>query len=572
MTHVAAVILTDETGKILICKRGEGGSCAHLWEFPGGKVEEGEAPEAAAVRECQEELDLEITLGPVYASMDYSYPDRDIHFTFFNGRVTGGDLKLNVHEDVRWVAPAELKDYTFCPADVSLVERLAWERQIELPVMPPIAATLIGMLNERGFEAWAVGGCVRDSLLGKEPKDWDLCTSAKPEQVKECFAGTYKVLETGIQHGTVTVLAQNETYEITTYRAEGEYEDHRRPEAVTFVDSLEEDLARRDFTINAMAMGPDGTIIDPFNGQVDLKAGVLRCVGNPAQRFEEDALRILRLLRFSAVLGFTIEPETHKAAKEQRHMLRWVAGERSVKELTRMLCGKAAHRVVAENGDILAHVMPEIEPALTFVQQRNGKEENLWLHAAETLAYSSDIPEVRWAMLLRDIGKPYCQQAGSETNSLYEGHAEVGAQLADAILRRLKTDRKSRDVVCELIRFHGIHPVTDRVSVQRWLQLLGPKQLTSLVHIWWADAMAHRVKADSLKAFEKTLIDLIDEGFCYSVDQLAITGGNLMTEGLAQPGPSMSNLLDWLLHEVVEGRVENNKEALLNKAREWQAK
>ena len=211
MIHVAAVILTDEAGKILICKRGEGGSCAFLWEFPGGKLEEGESPEQAAVRECREELGLDITLGPAYASLDYSYPDKDIHFTFFNGRVTGGEMEVRVHEEARWVAPAEMKDYNFCPADVALGERLAWERQIELPVMPPMAAKLIGALNEQGFEAWAVGGCVRDSLLGKDPKDWDLCTSARPDQVKECFAGTYKVLETGIKHGTVTVLAGNET-------------------------------------------------------------------------------------------------------------------------------------------------------------------------------------------------------------------------------------------------------------------------------------------------------------------------------------------------------------------------
>ena len=163
MIHVAAVILTDEAGKILICKRGEGGSCAFLWEFPGGKVEEGERPEQAAVRECKEELGLDITLGPAYASLDYSYPDKDIHFTFFNGRVTGGEMEVRVHEEACWVAPAEMKDYNFCPADVALVERLAWERQIELPVMPAMAASLISALNEQGFEAWAVGGCVRDS-------------------------------------------------------------------------------------------------------------------------------------------------------------------------------------------------------------------------------------------------------------------------------------------------------------------------------------------------------------------------------------------------------------------------
>lgn len=571
MIHVAAVILTDEAGKILICKRGAGGSCAFLWEFPGGKVEEGETPEEAAVRECKEELDLDVILGPAYAVLDYSYPDKDIHFTFFNGRVTGGELKMNVHEEACWVAPAELKDYNFCPADTGLVERLAWERQIELPIMPEMPAKLIGMLNEKGFEAWAVGGCVRDSLLGKDPQDWDICTSAKPEQVKECFNGTYKVLETGIKHGTVTVLAGGETYEITTYRAESDYEDHRRPEEVTFVNSLEEDLARRDFTINAIALAPDGTIIDPFGGQGDLKAGVLRCVGDAELRFSEDALRILRLLRFASVLGFDIEEETLQAAKNKRHMLRWVSGERMATEMTRLLCGKAAHKVIAENGDIFTHVMPEIEPSLTFTQKRGGEEQNLWQHAADTLSYSPDIPQVRWAMLLRDIGKPYCREVLKGGDSLFEGHAEVSAQLADGILRRLKMDRKSRDTICQLIRFHGIRPATGEVSVRRWLQLLGPEQVESLVHIWWADASSHHARAESLQSFEKTLSETIAQAGCYAPDQLAITGGNLLTAGLAQPGPSMSNLLDWLLHEVVEGRVENTKEALLQKAKEWQA-
>ncbi len=570
MTHIAAVILTDEEGKILICKRGEGGSCAFLWEFPGGKVEEGETPEQAAVRECREELALDVTLGPAYASLDYSYPDQDLHFTFFCGRVTGGEMEVRVHEEACWVAPGELKDYTFCPADVALVERLAWERQIELPIMPEMAAKLIGMLNAAGYEAWAVGGCVRDSLLGKVPKDWDLCTSAKPEQVKECFGGTYKVLDTGLQHGTVTVLADRDTYEITTYRAEGDYEDHRRPEDVTFVDSLEEDLARRDFTINAIAMGPDGTIIDPFGGQGDLKSGVLRCVGDPEERFAEDALRILRLLRFASVLDFTIEEETWQAAYNKRKLLRWVSGERIAREMTRLLCGKAAYKVIAQSGEILTCVMPEIEPALNFTQKRGGEEQNLWQHAADTLAYSPDIPEVRWAMLLRDLGKPYCRETIKAGDSVFEGHGEVSAQLAEVILRRLKLDRKSRDTVCQLIRFHGIRPATGDVSVRRWLQLLGPKQVSSLVHIWWADAAAHHAKAEKLQEFEHTLKETLEKAGCYAVDQLAITGGNLLTAGLAKPGPSMSNLLDWLLHEVVEGRVENTKEALLDKAREWQ--
>lgn len=570
MTQVAAVILTDEEGKILICKRGEGGSCAHLWEMPGGKVEQGETPAQAAVRECREELSLDITLGPVYAQTEYEYPERKLGFTFFNGRVTGGEIQLNVHTDARWVAPSELKDYTFCPADVALVERLAWERQIEMPTMPAMAARLIRMLSDRGFEAWAVGGCVRDSILGKRPTDWDLCTNALPQQVKECFAGTYKVLETGIQHGTVTVLAENETYEVTTYRQEGDYEDHRRPDSVTFVDSLEQDLARRDFTINAMAMDPDGTIIDPFGGQEDLKAGRLRCVGEPGRRFQEDGLRILRLLRFAATLGFTIEEETYQAALEQRHALRWVAAERSVRELTALLCGKAASKVVAENGGILTCLMPEIEPALDFVQKREEGEQNLWQHAAETLEYSVNLPQVRWAMLLRDLGKPYCTESQRGACSLFVGHAEVSAQLADSILRRLKMDRKGRECICQLIRFHGVRPAPGRVSVARWLQQLGPEQLSNLVDIWRADIDARHGKADQLEEFESQLQEIKAQGGCWAVNQLAVTGGNLLTAGLAQPGPSTSNLLEWLLHEVVEGRVENTRDALLAKAKEWQ--
>lgn len=558
MIQVAAVILTDENGRILICKRAQGASCAHLWEMPGGKLEPGETPEQAAVRECQEELGVQVVLGGVYAKTEYSYPDKTIEFTFFNGRIVSGEPEMRVHEEMAWVLPSQLKEYEFCPADVGLVQKLAADRQMERVQMPHTAAQLLRILHENGHEAWAVGGCVRDSLLGKNPTDWDLCTSAKPEEVKACFSGVYRVLDTGLKHGTVTVLADKETYEITTFRQELDYADHRRPQQVQFVSSVEEDLARRDFTINAMTMDVDGTIVDPFGGQQDLQDGILRCVGEPEKRFEEDGLRILRLVRFAATLGFSVEESTKKAAMEKRHILRWVAAERSIKELNAMLCGGYAAPVVAEYGLVLACLMPQIEPALTHPY---SEDKTLWEHAADTLSDAEQNPLVRWAMLLRDVGKPYCGEG-------YRGHAEVSAQLAQEILHGLKLDKAGRNTICQLIRFHGVRPARDAVNVRRWMQLLGPEQLEYLVQIWRADAKVRGDSEEGLQAFCKEL-ERCKEQDCWTVNQLAVTGGNLLTEGLAQPGPSTSRLLEWLLHEVVEGRVENTRQALLEQARKW---
>ena len=271
--------------------------------------------------------------------------------------------------------------------------------------LPPAVSSLIARLNEAGFSAYAVGGCVRDTLLSKVPHDWDLCTSARPEQMLEVFRGEH-VVETGLKHGTLTVVLDHVPYEITTFRTDGVYTDHRHPDSVTFVSDVAGDLARRDFTVNAMAYAPREGLVDLFGGREDLQKKIIRCVGVPAERFEEDALRILRALRFASVYDFTVDPETDKALRLLAPTLKKVAAERIRVELLKLLCGAGAGRILRTYPDVLAVVIPEITPMVGYDQQNHHHHFDLWEHTVQAVENIPPESDLRLTMLLHDMGKP----------------------------------------------------------------------------------------------------------------------------------------------------------------------
>ena len=390
---------------------------------------------------------------------------------------------------------------------------------------------ILQTLTAAGYEAYLVGGCVRDILRGVPPHDWDICTSARPEETAACFAG-HRILETGLKHGTVTVLTDGVPYEITTYRTEGPYSDGRRPDHVRFVSSLEQDLARRDFTMNAIALGTDGALRDPFEGADDIKAGLIRCVGEPAQRFQEDGLRLMRALRFSAVLGYRIGEQTAQAIHRCRAMLDKVAAERIHVELCALLTGQNAGKVLRQYPDVLYQFWPELE--------QNHRWEKT-LHALE--AAPSDTA-VRLTVLLCGIGP------------------------SEQLLRRLKFDNATIKRVVTLAEHYSAPPPRDRKELRRWLSRLGPETFFQLLEVWRVNllgqgpentAAAQLVELDQIKAGAE---QIMTEGQCLSLKDLAVNGRDVIAAGAA-PGPAVGRILNRLLEQVLNGELPNRREVLL---------
>ena len=296
--------------------------------------------------------------------------------------------------------------------------------------LPADVAALLAMLRDAGFPAYTVGGCVRDALLGITPHDWDICTSALPEQMQQVFKDLHTV-ETGLKHGTLTVVVNHVPYEITTFRVDGEYTDHRHPDSVSFVDNIAEDLSRRDFTVNAMAWSPDSGLVDLFDGREDLAAGVIRCVGDPALRFDEDALRVLRALRFASVYDFSIDPATDAAARKLAPSLHGVAGERIREELMKLLCGKGVGRILRAYPDVLSEIIPEIRPMVGYNQQNHHHSYDLWEHTVRAVENVPAEADFRLAMLLHDTGKPRVRTTDEHGEGHYRGHQAVSAEIAE---------------------------------------------------------------------------------------------------------------------------------------------
>ena len=319
--------------------------------------------------------------------------------------------------------------------------------------LPEHVAAAIMRLEAAGFETWAVGGCVRDSLRGAPPHDWDLCTAARPEEMRAVFAGA-RVLETGLKHGTLTLLTEEGQLEITTFRADVGYSDGRHPDTVRFVPEVRADLARRDFTVGAMAWHPQRGLCDPFGGQDDLKNGILRAVGDPDARFREDALRILRAVRFAAQLGFTVEPRTAAAMRRQVGRLECIAAERVRAELTGTLCGRFVQRALMGFSDIFAAALPELRPMLACAQQNPHHRYDVWEHSVCAVGQVPAEPVLRWSMLLHDCGKPACKTVDENGVGHFYGHPKASREIAAGILRRLRFSGEDMARILLLVEQH----------------------------------------------------------------------------------------------------------------------
>lgn len=441
---------------------------------------------------------------------------------------------------------------------------------MEIPQEP---GKLLRRLNECGFQAYAVGGCIRDSLLGKTPGDWDICTSALPEETEACFSDL-RVVETGLKHGTVTVISSGEPYEITTFRSDGVYLDHRRPQKVDFVRTLKEDLLRRDFTINAMAAGLDGEIQDPFGGQKDLKDGIIRCVGDPEKRFSEDALRILRGLRFASRLGFSIAPETAAAMERQKNLLAYVSGERIYKELTGILMGDNAQTVLEQYGSVLTAVLPEIVPSMGFLQHSPFHNRDVWQHTLEALGKSRPDPMVRWALLLHDLGKPDCFTVDDRGIGHFYGHPQRSMELAEGIFDRLHGDKKTKETVCLLVRDHDREAPANEKNARRWIARYGADRVRLLLEVKRCDCLAHVdtpktcARYDNLMEMTRLIRELLEKEHCFSVRELPVKGGDVMALGVPA-GPQVGQILERLLEDVLDGTCPPEREALLDRLKQY---
>lgn len=437
--------------------------------------------------------------------------------------------------------------------------------------MPKNVDTAINLLQSAGFEAYAVGGCVRDSLLGKTPNDWDITTSAKPEDMKSVFAD-FHCIDTGIKHGTVTVVIDGEPLEITTFRLDGEYEDNRHPKSVTFTSNLGADLGRRDFTVNAMAYSKMTGTVDLFGGQNDLKNGIIRCVGDPDRRFNEDALRILRALRFASALDFEIEEKTAQSLLKNRALLGNISEERIAKELLKLVCGKGAKRILTDFAPVLFEILPELQPMYKNSHDNPHHCYDIYEHTLIAVESIDPEPTLRFAMLLHDCGKPAVKKFDENGVAHFYGHQRISAEISAQILARLKVSNKFRDEILFLVSNHDRWELYENTEkMPRYLSKFGLDGVLKLLKVMRADVLAqspeYRYRLDQIADAEEIAKNLAAQKPCLSLSELQINGRTLMDIGIPQ-GRKLGAVLAQLLDEVIDGVTKNTQEALTTRARE----
>ncbi len=430
--------------------------------------------------------------------------------------------------------------------------------------IPKFIEIAIKTIEQSGYEAYAVGGCVRDSLLGISPHDWDLTTSATPDEILRIFSN-YKTIDIGSRYGTITVIIDGRSIEITTYRKENGYSDNRHPSNIIFTKNLADDLCRRDFTINAMAYSPSKGLVDLFDGADDLKKRIIRCVGDPENRFTEDALRIMRMLRFAAVLGFSVEPDTIAAAFLCRQLLGKISVERITCELNKILTANNPSHVLRLYRDIFAVIIPELSRLFDFDQNNPHHCFDAWEHTLSAISQSNPSLLIRLTLLFHDIAKPLCARRDQKGITHFKEHAQKGSEVALKIMKRLKYDNKTTQTVKLLIELHDSYPACNKISVKKLLNKIGIDNFRLLLEVQKADNLA---KADGENpwlqqaySLSNILETVISDGDCFSLAQLAISGNDLL-ETKRVEGKKIGHMLDFLLNAVIEEKCENQRSAL----------
>ena len=431
--------------------------------------------------------------------------------------------------------------------------------------IPDYAQKALSLLHAQGFKAYIVGGCVRDAVLGKTPNDYDICTDCTPDVMKKVFSG-FTTIETGIKHGTLTVLIDRQPLEITTFRSDGTYTDHRKPDSVKFEKELSEDLKRRDFTVNALCCNDDEGVVDMFGGLDDIKNKVIKCVGKPQERFDEDALRILRALRFSSVLDFEIEPATSQAIHEQKELLRAISAERIAAELKKLLCGRDPARILLEYRDVFAVIIPQLAPCFDFAQNNPHHCYDVYTHICSSVNNIEPDWVLRLAMLLHDVGKPLVHTVDENGIDHFKTHQLRSAEIAREVTGALKLDNKSRSRIYSLVLEHDNRIPAIKRSVRRFLSKYDEEFFADYIRVRRADTLAQsryfrREKLEELDEIEKIAHQICEEALCLHISDLAVNGNDLKELGLSNK--QIGEGLKLLLEEVIEERAVNDRESLL---------
>ncbi len=437
--------------------------------------------------------------------------------------------------------------------------------------VPNNADKALDVLTSSGYEAYVVGGCVRDAYLGLTPSDWDVTTSAAPDEIKKVFENC-RVIETGIKHGTVSVIIDDELIEITTMRVDGDYTDNRHPDSVSFTKDILKDLSRRDFTVNAMAYNPKVGLVDPFGGIRDIDNRIIRCVGVADKRFSEDALRIMRAVRFSSTLDFDIEESTAESIIKNKALLNNVASERIRVELLKLLCGRRVYRVLKDFHPVIFEIIPELEPTFNFPQNTPYHIYDVWRHIIVSVASVYPDPILRMTMLLHDIGKPPKHTVDSDGVSHFKGHQQESFEIARDILQRLRFSKAETDEISKLILYHDIRPTGDLIETNKLCCELSPEILLRLLHVFKADAFAQNPdyldkKLSELEKTKEAVEHLVKSGACFNVTDLKINGDDLIKAGIT--GKKVGTALNILLRRVVEGKLNNDYNQLLTYIKEY---
>ncbi len=435
-------------------------------------------------------------------------------------------------------------------------------------ILPPYVGTLIERLNEYGFEAFAVGGCVRDSLSGKKPKDYDITTNAVPSDIKRIFSA-FRTIDTGIRFGTVAVISDGNQVEITTYRTDGVYSNHRKPESVEFSSLLAEDLKRRDFTVNAMAYSEKTGVIDLFGGKNDLENKVIRAIGEPTERLNEDALRIMRGLRFAACGGFSIEPKTAAAIHTCAPLLKKISGERIAAELNQLICADC-ETILREFYDVFAVIIPEINRCYGFEQHTKYHNRDVYEHILAAVSAVEPVLPLRLAMLFHDIAKPDYFICSEDGVGHFKGHPKGSAAIAERVLHELKYDSATISEVVTLVEYHDIVIENRKNLLKRYLNRFGEKMLFKLISVHIADDMGKapqfQQRITEYHAAEQTIRQLVKENECFSLKQLAVNGNDMKKNGFC--GKEIGDTLNALLSDVIDNKCVNERETLLKAAEE----